>query len=144
MSEEIFEPVIRFSPKYQRGRGLGLIFANLFRFLRAALSSGLNTGADLINGISQQKPIKEVLRDRSFQLVDNLKDIAAEKIKYKIRNMTGSGCHRQYRLHHKNRSQVKTNKRKPSLPKSKGIKRNRTLHCAHSKNIVYLIYSPEK
>lgn len=101
-NEEIFGPVIRFSPKYQRGRGLGGVFAKLFRFLKPALSSGLNflkreainTGADLINGLSQQKPLNEVLRDRSFQIVDDLRDKATNKIKNKIKEMTGSGCKR--------------------------------------------------
>lgn len=124
-NEEIFGPIIRFSPKYQRGRGLGGVFAKLFRFLKPVLSSGLkflkkealNTGVDLISGIAQQKPVKEILRDRSLQIVDDLKDKASMKIK----NMTGGSCKR-----------LKKGCLKLKC-KGKGIKRKTTPIHSHSK-----------
>lgn len=129
-NEESFGPVVRFSPKYQRGRGLGGVFSSLFRFLRPVLSKGmtflkkeaLNTGVDLLSGLSQQKPMKEILRDRSFQIVDDLKDKATDKIKEKIKKMTGSGC--------KRRSLVKPMK---SKYRGKGIKRTQKTSDSHSK-----------
>lgn len=134
-NEETFGPLIRFSPKYQRGRGLGGVFSKLFRFLKPVLTRGLtflkkealNTGVDLISGLSQQKPMKEILRDRSFQIVDDLKDKASDKIKEKIQKMTGSGCKRRAAV---KRSLVKPMKRKR---RGKGIKRMQKTGGSHSK-----------
>lgn len=144
--KERFGPILRFSPKYQRGRGLGGVFAGLLRYLKPMLSSGLkflipeaiNTGADLLTGINQQKPIKEILRDRSLKIVDNIRDKAVNK----INNMSGSG-----RLLHQLRKRKtvknKCNSRKKcsktinlgSIIKNtkKGIKRQRNSSAKHSK-----------
>lgn len=93
----------------------------------------INTGSDIISGLTQQKPIKEVLRDRSLQIVDDLKDMASDKIKNKIREMTGSGCRNR-----KNKcTLVKTKK-------SKGIKRKQSPIKSHSKKYRDLIYSLKK
>lgn len=146
-NDEVFGPLIRFSPKYQRGRGLGGVFAGLLKYLRPMLSSGLkflkteaiNTGADLLSGINNQKPIKEILRDRSLKIVDNMRDKAVNK----INNMSGSG-----RLFHQLKKR-KTSKNKCSRSKKcnktinirniinrkKGIKRKRNNGAKHSKKL---------
>lgn len=84
---------------YQRGQGVGSIFNSLWKFLQPLLRKGasfaskqlLETGADVITGIAEQKPIKSILADRSIQIVDKLRDKAAEKIK----SMSGSGSKRK-------------------------------------------------
>lgn len=81
---------------YQRGRGVGAIFSTIWRFLKPLLKSGasfvgreaVNTGADILQGIANQKPIKQVLADRSIQVVDKIRDKTADKIK----SMSGSGA----------------------------------------------------
>lgn len=138
-NEERFGPLLRFSPKYQRGRGLGGVFAGLLRYLRPMLSSGLkflkteaiNTGADLLSGINQQKPIKEILRDRSLNIVDNIRDKAVNK----INNMSGSGRH----LHQLKKKKTAKNKCSKAINigniknRKKGIKRKRNSSVKHSK-----------
>lgn len=74
----------------------------------------------MINGIAQQKLVKEVLRDRSLKIVDDLRDKTAEKIK----TMSGSGCKRK------------------KVKKLKGIKRRSGQQQNRiTRNYVYWIYS---
>lgn len=85
---------------YQRGRGVGAIFSNLWRFLQPILKKGasfasrelIETGADILNGIASQKPLKTIIADRSIQLVDKVRNNAADKIK----KMAGAGSKRKY------------------------------------------------
>lgn len=85
---------------YQRGNGVGGVFSSIWRFLQPIFKSGANflkkeiteTGFDLIKGINEQKPMNEILRDRSLKVVDNLRDATAAKIK----KMTGSGRKRKH------------------------------------------------
>lgn len=84
---------------YQRGRGVGGIFSSLWRFLQPILRKGasfaskelMETGADILNGVLTQKPLKTVIADRSINLVDKLRDKAAEK----INKMAGAGKKRK-------------------------------------------------
>lgn len=86
---------------YQRGNGVGGVFSSIWRFLQPIFKSGANflknelteTGIDLIKGINEQKPLKEILRDRSLKVVDNLGDLT----KNKINKMAGSGRKRKRR-----------------------------------------------
>ncbi len=90
---------LKFPRVYQRGRGVGSIFSNLWKFLQPLLRSGasfvskelMETGSDIVNGISTQKPIKSILADRSIKIVDKIRDKAADKIK----SMAGSGSKRK-------------------------------------------------
>lgn len=103
---------------YQRGRGVGAIFSTIFKFLKPLLKSGakflgkeaLTTGVDVIKGIANQKPIKEVLTNRSLEVVDKIRDNTVNKIK----SMRGSGIEkkRKYinRRASKNDNQFKTNR----------------------------------
>lgn len=90
---------LRIPRVYQRGRGVGGIFSTIWRFLQPVLKSCgsyvasemVDTGADILKGIGQQKPMKTILKDRSMQIVDNLRDKAANKIK----SMAGDGLKRK-------------------------------------------------
>ncbi len=80
---------------YQRGRGVGSIFSTIWRFLQPILKKGaeyaskelLETGSDIISGIADQKPIKDILVNRSLQTIDKIRDKASSKLK----SMAGSG-----------------------------------------------------
>lgn len=129
--DERFGQLLRYSPQYQRGRGLGGVFASLLRYLKPAFSSGLkflkkeavNTGLDLISGVGQQKPLKDILRDRSINIIDKLRDKAASK----VTDMTGSGyILKRKTQHHKMQQKIKT-----MLKRRKSQKK-----CAHAKNVV--------
>jgi hypothetical protein len=84
---------------YQRGRGIGGIFSTIFRYIKPLLKSGLSfikdealqTGADVLRGISDQKPLKDVLKNRGTEIVNKLRDKAVEKIS----KMGGSGRKRK-------------------------------------------------
>lgn len=88
---EEFGPLLRSQRIYQKGRGIGGFFGGLFRYLRPLITSALSglktevlqTGSEILQG----KPINDALRDRSIQVIDKLRDKAAEKIK----QMAGSG-----------------------------------------------------
>lgn len=92
-SNEDFGPLLRSQRVYQKGRGLGGFFGGIFRYLKPILTSALQglknealqVGSDILQ---TQKPINEILRDRSIQVVDKLRDKAAEKIK----QMSGTGA----------------------------------------------------
>ena len=113
-----FGNVLRLPKVYQRGRGLGGVFASFWKYLQPLLQRGANfvkdelidTGADVLRNLGTQKPIKEILRDRSVHMVDKLRDNAVTK----INTMVGSGTRRK-------------RKRKPSLKKSinKKVKRQK-------------------
>lgn len=87
---------------YQRGRGLGGIFSSLWRFMQPLLKSGashlsrelIETGSDILKGVGDNKPIKSILADRSIQIVDKIRDKAANKIK----TMAGAGKKRKKKL----------------------------------------------
>jgi hypothetical protein len=97
--DENIGPLIRSQKIYQIGRGLGGFFSGIFRHIRPLFTSALHglksevleTGADIIRGINIQKPLNEILRDRSVQVVDKLRDKATEKIK----KMSGAGLKRR-------------------------------------------------
>lgn len=92
-SYDDFGPLLRTQRVYQKGRGLGGFFGGIFRYLKPLLTSALQglksealqVGSDILQ---TQKPINEILRDRSIQLVDKLRDKAAQKIK----QMSGTGA----------------------------------------------------
>lgn len=102
-NDDHFQP-IKLPRVYQRGNGIGGIFSSIWRFLRPIFKSGANilknelteTGIDVLKGINDQKPMNEILRDRTIKVVDNLRDASVSKIK----KMTGSGIKRK-RVQHK-------------------------------------------
>jgi hypothetical protein len=115
------------SPKiYQRGRGIGGIFTTIFRYIKPLLKSGLNflkdealhTGADVLRGISDQKPLKDVLKNRGAEIVNKLRDKAVEK----INKMGGSGRKR------KNLKPIKGRSKKQKIQSdiTRRTKRNKT------------------
>jgi len=130
-SDADFGQLLRTQRVFQKGRGIGGFFSGIFRYLKPLLSSALHTlkgealqiGSDLIN---TQKPLKEIIRDRSLQVVDNLRDKAAEKIK----QMSGSGI----RVKKKSiKGQLKRS-RKQSKPGSKHDKPKKRKNKNNRKN----------
>lgn len=95
---------------YQRGRGVGAIFSSIWRFLKPLLKSGasfvgreaVETGADILKGISNQKPLNQIITDRSLTVVDKIRDNVANKIK----SMSGSGFRLKRKL--KNKKAIKS------------------------------------
>jgi len=127
-NHEDFGPLLRFHNIYQKGRGIGGFFNGIFRYLSPLLSSalqGLKSGAiDAGTDFLRGKPVNQIFRDTSIQMVDKLRDKAAEKIK----QMSGSGickksikgrlqalCNQSKAI--RKRSTVK--KRKPNISKKK-------------------------
>lgn len=114
---------------YQRGRGVGAIFSTIWRFLKPLIKSGVsfmgkeavNTGVDILHGIANQKPIKQVLKDRSLQVVDKIRDKASNKIKA----MSGTGIDKKRRKIIKSRAALKRYQLNTSLRavQSKTIKK---------------------
>lgn len=117
---------------FQRGHGVGGIFSGLWRFLQPLLKKGasfaskelLETGSDILSGLSTQKPLKTILADRSIQLVDKIRDKAANKIK----NMAGAGTKRKRKSTSINKHSRKKNNHLVTYPhpskKKKVIKNN--------------------
>lgn len=128
--DEHFGKLLNAPHIYQKGRGIGGFLKGIWKFLKPLMNSGANfikneavsTGADLLKGIANQKPLKQVLLDRSVQVVDNLRDSTVNKIK----KMSGSG-----RL-----TQVISKKRKHSKSKriNTGSKRKYNQSNAKSRN----------
>lgn len=82
---------------YQKGYGIGSIFAGLFRsalpFLRPALSAvgkeALHAGVNVLsNTLTHHTPLSEALRNQWQASASNL----AEKAKHGVRQMVGSGA----------------------------------------------------
>lgn len=99
--EEKFGPLLKASPVFQRGRGIGNVFAALVRFLKPILNTGatfikneaINTGVDVLKGIAKQKPLKEIFRDRSVELIDKIRDNTVQK----INSMSGGSKNRNFK-----------------------------------------------
>lgn len=80
---------------YIKGGGIGGTFATVFRYLKPFIASGIDilreesikTATDVLLGIAQQKPMKEIIADKSVELVDKIRDTAVKK----IGTMTGGG-----------------------------------------------------
>lgn len=72
----------------QKGGGVGGVFSTVFRYLKPYIASGLDilkeesikTAADVLLGITNQKPVKEVLANRGVEMVDKIRDNAVKKI----------------------------------------------------------------
>jgi hypothetical protein len=94
-----FGTLMKLPRVYQRGYGIGGIFSRFWSYLQPILAPAGNiianelvsTGADVLKGISQNKPIKEVLYNRSVNVVDRLRDKAVDKLK----SMAGSGSRKR-------------------------------------------------
>lgn len=92
---EDFGPLLRSQRISQKGRGIGGFFSGIIRYLKPLLTSALEglkseaiqTGSDILQG----KPINEIFRDRSIQIVDKLRDKATEK----INKMSGAGIRKR-------------------------------------------------
>lgn len=90
-----FGDVLKLPKVYQRGRGLGGVFGSFWKYLQPLLMKGANfvkdelieTGSDVLRNLNTQKPMKEILRDRSVQMVDKLRNTAVDK----LNSMVGSG-----------------------------------------------------
>lgn len=93
--DDEFGSVLKLPKVYQRGRGVGGIFGSFWKYLQPLLMKGANfvkdelidTGADVLRNLNTEKPIKEILRDRSVQMVDRLRNNTVDK----INTMVGSG-----------------------------------------------------
>lgn len=126
---------------YQRGRGIGGVFSTIFRYIKPLLKSGFNflkdealqTGADVLRGISDQKPLKEVLKNRGTEIANKLRDKAIEK----INKMGGSGRKRKALKSIKGRSK----KLKIQSDTSVGSKRNKTKRNSIKKGRILDIFS---
>jgi hypothetical protein len=118
-----FGTLMKLPRVYQRGYGIGGIFSKFWSYLQPLLAPAgnfianelVNTGADVLKGISQNKPIKTVLYDRSVNVVDRLRDKAVDKLKA----MAGSG---------------RSRKRKPK-PINKAAKRKRIHSKVHAARV---------
>lgn len=72
----------------QKGGGVGGVFSAVFRYLKPYVASGLDvlkeesirTAADVLVGISNQKPMNEILADRGIEMVDKIRNTAVKKI----------------------------------------------------------------
>lgn len=125
---------VRLPRVYQRGNGVGGFFSSIWRFLQPMLKSGTNflktelseTGIDMLRGINEQKPIKEILRNRSVKAVDNLRDKAINK----INEMTGSGLNRK----RKNRGAAATINKKSKRLRSQSRLRIKLSKVAEKKS----------
>lgn len=117
-------------------RGVGSIFSSFWRFLQPLLKKGasfaskelLETGADIISGIAAQKPLKNIVADRSIQIVDKIRDKAATHIK----SMAGSGTKRKHRRQSiKGKQKKKFNHsvghRQPVKKKNSNTKKNKII-----------------
>lgn len=126
-----FGPLLHSQRIYQKGRGIGGFFSGIFRYLKPLLSSALHglkneviqTGTEILNG----KPINEILRDKSLQVVDKLRDKASEKIK----KMSGAGFRKRAQKIIKRRSSGSTKQsrrdiRRVKAKQSKNILKNKT------------------
>lgn len=123
---------------YQRGRGVGSIFSSLWRFLQPLLKKGasfaskelIDNGADILNGLTSQKPLNHIIADQSIKFVDKLRDKATNKIK----TMAGAGTkrkgdsksikrkHKKLRQTHSATYRAPTKKKKPVKNKKQLIK----------------------
>ncbi len=119
--EEDFGDLLKLPRIYQRGHGVGAVFGTLWKFLQPLLSAGTNflknelvdTGADVLKGIIEQKPVKDVLINRSVNLVDKLRDKAVNK----LNTISGSGRKRKAK-----KSINKTAKRKRVQSKALAVR----------------------
>lgn len=72
----------------QRGTGLGSFFSSLYNYLRPILSSGLNllkkqglkTGIQVINDLSEKKSLKEILKSRGSEALNNIRSTVVDKM----------------------------------------------------------------
>lgn len=106
---DYLEPDFIFPNRVMHGAGIGSLFIPLFRYLapvvKPLLSKGLSAlkqelvsaGTDIL-----QNPTRDMVRKRTRQAVDNLKEKAEKKIKI----MTGSGVSRR----REKRKSIKTSK----------------------------------
>lgn len=132
--DDEFGPVLRLPKVYQRGRGLGGIFTSFWKYLQPLLKKGANflkdelidTGADVLRNLNTERPIKEILRDRSVQVVDKLRDNAVNK----INTMTGGRrCKRKQEIALRKSINKKT-KREKSQMKTLAVRDKRSVPAA--------------
>ena len=125
--EEEFGGLIRSPKLLQRGRGLGGVFANLFRYIKPLLYSGLkyfkdealDAGSQFLSG----KDPNEILKEKGLAAVEKLREKAADKIV----KMTGSGRKR------KRISKPKACKKRKSNKKTSKHAKNTIKRRTHSK-----------
>lgn len=99
IGDDEFGSVLKLPKVYQRGRGLGGVFSSFWKYLQPLLLQGANfvkdelidTGAEVLRNLNTQKPIKQILRDKSVQVVDKLRNNAVDK----INSMAGAGGKRK-------------------------------------------------
>jgi hypothetical protein len=94
-----FGNLLKLPKVYQRGQGSGGIFYKFWKYIQPILSHGANfltgelidTGTDVLKGLAQNKPIKDILLNKSVQVVNKLRDNAVNKIK----TMAGAGIRKR-------------------------------------------------
>lgn len=129
---EDFGGLIRSPKLLQRGRGLGGVFANLFRYIKPLLYSGLNyfkdEALDAGSQFLQGKNPRDILREKGIAAVDKLREKAAEK----INKMSGSGRKRKRSGKTSKCKKQKTNNIKPPKRQRISIKRRSPSKKHHS------------
>lgn len=80
-------PIYQLQRRNLSGRGVGSVFAGLFRYLQPLLTKGmksvakeaLNAGTDILANMDNQ-PVKELVKKRSSEALNNLKRKAVSKL----------------------------------------------------------------
>lgn len=131
-------PLLQLYPSIQRGRGLGNLFAGLFRYLKPSLVTGLNfikdealkTGANILSDIVSGANPKEVFQDQAKEGLKNLRTSAINQ----LHSMYGSG---RKRKRSRNSKKLTTKKRKTIKRRVKrklcSIGKKRGMHRAGKK-----------
>jgi len=81
-------PLLHSVVPYQRGRGLGSFFGGLFRYLKPIFTSGanilkkevINSGINALSDIATGANLKEVVQDRSKEIIKNVRRGAVQKL----------------------------------------------------------------
>lgn len=131
-------------PIYQRGRGgVGNFFSGLLQHLQPLIKSGLNavkqqsikTGNAILNDLSENKSLKTVLKEQSYNAFNELKKRGVNKLKRKF-NQAGDGLMSikgRYKLSRKSLSNPKTKKTK-ALKKRCGKPKKQRVKSSSSSN----------
>lgn len=126
-------PLLQSHQTLQRGRGLGSLFASLFRFLKPAVASGLNllkdeairTGTNIFSDIASGANLKEAFQDQAKAGIKNLRTSAVNQ----LHSMYGSGRKRKRKsIKRRVKPKIKSiAKRRRTQIKNKKTKKTRIL-----------------
>jgi hypothetical protein len=121
-------PIYRSPRGYQLGRGnFSNFFSGILRYLRPLVSSGLDvlknealtTGSKILTDMTEEKPIKEILKNRGEQALQNITNQAISAVKKKTQLGTGYKRKRTRRSTFSLRPAIKKSKRKRKAVKTK-------------------------